>query len=59
MDSGTSASAGARGKVIIDQSDMFTHVFAVFEEHKVRTHTDGYLHVDLGILLGIIIIGAS
>ncbi|KAK7492946.1 hypothetical protein BaRGS_00015893 [Batillaria attramentaria] len=26
--------AASRSKVIIDQSDMFTHVFAVFEEHK-------------------------
>ncbi|KAK7100106.1 regulator of MON1-CCZ1 complex-like [Littorina saxatilis] len=33
MDS-AAASSGPRSKVVIDQSDMFTHVFSVFEEHK-------------------------
>lgn len=34
MDSGASAAAAPKSKVIIDQSDMFTHVFSVFEEQK-------------------------
>ncbi|KAL8612030.1 hypothetical protein ACOMHN_012929 [Nucella lapillus] len=33
-ESASSSSSGPRPKVIIDQSDMFTHVFSVFEEHK-------------------------
>lgn len=34
VESTASPTTGSRSKVIIDQSDMFTHVFAVFEEHK-------------------------
>lgn len=41
---------GPRKKVTVDQSDMFTHVFSVFEEHKVNVR-----HVTVNIITVLVV----
>jgi hypothetical protein len=50
MDSAASAAAAPKSKVIIDQSDMFTHVFSVFEEHKVSVQSCEFWVLEESIL---------